>query len=79
MAEPDRFEPTSRLGRIFPAADLMTGKPKTSGLRVDRKISLKVEISRGDVLSVCVQRQAAAVGMLLRFFRLGFLSSAERS
>ena len=28
MAEPDKSEPTSGLGRFFPAADLMTGKPE---------------------------------------------------
>jgi hypothetical protein len=38
-----------------------------------RKISSKPEISRGDVLSLCVHRQAAAVGVFLRFLGLGVL------
>ena len=44
MAEPDRFEPTPRLGRIFPAADLMTGKPKKGENGTSRRC--RKEISR---------------------------------
>jgi hypothetical protein len=38
-----------------------------------------VRNSRRDVLSLCVERQAAAVRMFLGFFRLGFLSSAKEA
>ena len=40
----------------------------------NREISLKSEISRSDVLTSCVQRQAAAVGMFLGFFGLSVLA-----
>jgi hypothetical protein len=47
----------------------------TSIERREREISAREpEISRSDVLNLCVQRQAAAVRMFLRFLRLGILS-----
>jgi hypothetical protein len=53
----------------------MTSKPEPIGLKTGTGISAcKPEISRGDVLSLCIQRQTAAVRLLLRFFRFGILA-----
>ena len=51
----------------------MTGYSETSGQQREREISFEPRISRLGVLSLCVQRQAAAVRMFLRFFRLWIL------
>ena len=48
---------------------------KPAAQRREREISAcQPEISRRGVLSLCVQRQAAAVRMFLSFFRLGILA-----
>jgi hypothetical protein len=57
----------------------ITSNLETNGMKARAGDLSHARNSRRDVLSLCVERQAAAVRMFLGFFRLGFLSSAERS